>query len=101
MRLKSLLMITALTTAASLQLGMAQQQSAFNPATFEWTNPANWEVSMNASGGQVWTLRDPAARAYNQQATQAGQFCVYSFMRGTRALNLRIPKISPECQRRG
>jgi hypothetical protein len=77
------------------------QQPTFNPATFDWTDPANWSTRIDPSGVQKWTLRDPAARAYHNQAVQTGQFCVASFRRGSRNVNLMIPKISPECQRRG
>jgi hypothetical protein len=91
-------MAAALTLTAPLQSASAQQ-TAFNPAVFDWTDPGNWDRSATASNNQNWTLRDPAARAYHRQALQTGQYCVYSFMYGRRAVNLRVPEISPACQK--
>jgi hypothetical protein len=92
-------MAAAFAMDAALQSASAQQ-SAFNPATFNWTDPGNWDLSATASNNQDWTLRDPVARAYRDHAIQAGQFCVHSFMYGRRAVNLRVPQISPACQKR-
>jgi hypothetical protein len=90
-----------LTLALLVAFPATAQQPTFNPATFDWTDPANWSTTIDPSGVQKWRLRDPAARAYHNQAVRAGQFCVASFRRGNRDVNLMIPKISPECQRRG
>jgi hypothetical protein len=89
-----------LLLALALLAPMPVTAQSFNPATFDWIDPANWNTRVDASGVQRWVLNDPAARAYNRKAYQSGQFCVASFMRGNRTINLMIPKISAECQGR-
>src|SRR5438045_3493648 len=96
---RAVALVLALTSLAPLRAGA--QQPTFNPAAFDWIDPANWSTTIDPSGVQKWRLRDPAARAYLRQAYQSGQFCVASVRRGSRNVNLMIPKISPECQRRG
>jgi len=86
-------------SAWALVAALAANADTFDAATFNWTDPANWNQRLGVDHTEVWTLRDPTARAYNAQAKQAGQFCVYEFRRGRRYVHLMIPSVSPACRK--
>jgi hypothetical protein len=53
------------------------QVEAFNPSTFNWIDPKNWESVPSWSTTYIIRLRDPAARAYSMQAIHTGHYCTY------------------------
>jgi hypothetical protein len=62
---RAVALILALISLAPLRAGA--QQPTFNPATFDWIDPANWSTIIDPSGVQKWRLRD-RRRAYQRQA---------------------------------
>lgn len=89
-------------TVGSTDTWQAPQQQAaldpsFNPATFNWMDPANYDMHYEGNG-IYWVLRDRAARAFMNKVRQNGMTCQKLIqLSSVRTGILYIPNVSPLC----